>query len=531
MAVNDLLEQQAAFAAGFELGPPARQVMPGGLDQRGTLTKHRVAPLQLVHRVAKSLLERCAGPVAAGCGFDETSEGFVGGCHRGAATIGESAGFVGPHRGSLGLRFDAAQEPFEVGHARRLVGEPLPERRQRLVRPGGCLVAGGQIGLDPLVLHRRGIGPGVGVCQRRGGHPLPADDCLQFVRDTPDVDIELAVALTQQCDRRFRRGRGASVLRIAAVQCRELRFEVLVPFCEARDLRSRGRRCRLGRDESGGEIGQPSLDGADERVGRAQVGGGGRHAQQPQPIGHLPPPPGAGGLVFHGFQPCGDFTHDVGEPLTVLLGTLQPPERLGATNTESCDAGGLLEDGAAIPARGDEQRVDAALLDHAVGLRRRTRSGEQLADVAEARDGTVDEVFAFAAAVHPPGDLHVVGVERQLAGRIVEHERRLGGVERLARDRSGENHVGHVAAAQAADRLLAQHPLEGVDDVGFARTVRPDDDRDALGKLEAGPVGEALEAEQFERFEPGHEDSSVRLLREPDGAVSAVSLSRGTSRS
>ena len=36
----------------------------------------------------------------------------------GAATIGESAGFVGPHRGSLGLRFDAAQEPFEVGHAR-----------------------------------------------------------------------------------------------------------------------------------------------------------------------------------------------------------------------------------------------------------------------------------------------------------------------------------------------------------------------------------------------------------------------------
>ena len=118
VAVDDLLEQQAAFAAGFELGPPARQVMPGGLDQRGTLTKHRVAPLQLVHRVAKSLLERCNGPVAAGRGFDKTSEGFVGGCHRGAATIGESAGFVGPHRGSLGLRFDAAQEPFKVGHAR-----------------------------------------------------------------------------------------------------------------------------------------------------------------------------------------------------------------------------------------------------------------------------------------------------------------------------------------------------------------------------------------------------------------------------
>ena len=51
---------------------------------------------------------------------------------------------------------------------------------------------------------------------------------------------------------------------------------------------------------------------------------------------------------------------------------------------------------------------------------------------------------------------------------------------------------------EAAGRLLAEHPLDGVDDVRLAGAVRPHDDGDAVRELEPRPVREALEAEEFE---------------------------------
>ena len=92
----------------------------------------------------------------------------------------------------------------------------------------------------------------------------------------------------------------------------------------------------------------------------------------------------------------------------------------------------------------------------------------------------------------------------------------------LRRGRAVEDDVGHLLAAQALDALLAEHPLDGVDDVALARAVGPDDDGDAGRELEPRLVGKALEADKFERLEherfgwddlgaiPG--DSSPRLL-------------------
>ena len=67
--------------------------------------------------------------------------------------------------------------------------------------------------------------------------------------------------------------------------------------------------------------------------------------------------------------------------------------------------------------------------------------------------------------------------------------------------RAVEDDVGHLLAAQALDALLAEHPLDGVDDVRLARAVRPHHDRDPGRKLEPGLFGEALETDEFERFE------------------------------
>ena len=76
--------------------------------------------------------------------------------------------------------------------------------------------------------------------------------------------------------------------------------------------------------------------------------------------------------------------------------------------------------------------------------------------------------------------------------------------------RAVEDHVGHLAAAEALDALLAQHPLDGVDDVRLARAVRPHHHRDARRKLEPGAVGEALETDDFEGLEHGRGELQVR---------------------
>jgi hypothetical protein len=158
---------------------------------------------------------------------------------------------------------------------------------------------------------------------------------------------------------------------------------------------------------------------------------------------------------------------DVGEALAILLGALEPPQRLRAPGAESRDPGRFLEDRTAILAGGHEERVDTPLFDDAVGLGGRSGAAEQVADVAETADLPVDEILALAAAVDAAADLHLVRLDRQEAGAVVEDEERFGGVERLSGDGAGEDHVGHFAAAEAAHRLLAEDPLDGVDDVGL----------------------------------------------------------------
>src|SRR6267142_2177027 len=95
------------------------------------------------------------------------------------------------------------------------------------------------------------------------------------------------------------------------------------------------------------------------------------------------------------------------------------------------------------------------------------------------RAGWVDEILAFTAAIDAAGDMNFGGVDRQLLIDIVEDEGRLGGVHGLAAAGAGalEDHIGHVLAAETLGRLLAQDPLDPIDDVALARTVGADDDR------------------------------------------------------
>ena len=79
---------------------------------------------------------------------------------------------------------------------------------------------------------------------------------------------------------------------------------------------------------------------------------------------------------------------------------------------------------------------------------------------------------------------------------VVEDQGHLGEAQRLALVGPREDDVLHLLAAQAGGALLAEHPLDGVDDVALAAAVGSDDDGDAVPELELRLVGEALEAMQ-----------------------------------
>ncbi len=128
-------------------------------------------------------------------------------------------------------------------------------------------------------------------------------------------------------------------------------------------------------------------------------------------------------------------------------------------------------------------------------------------------DGLVQQVIRVAIAENAPGHAHFVPVDPEFLRAIGEGERDFGEAERLAGIGAAENNVGHFAAAQRFGGLLAQHPADGIEHVGFAATVRADDGGDAFVKFESGFIGKRLEAEKFERFEMHARAASCVALR------------------
>ena len=137
------------------------------------------------------------------------------------------------------------------------------------------------------------------------------------------------------------------------------------------------------------------------------------------------------------------------------------------------DAGGLLDEAAAVLGPGLQHRVELALADDDVHLAADAGVGQQLLDVEQPRDLlAVDLVLAGALAEHPPGDRHLGVVDRQRVVAVVDGQGDLGAAQRRAAGGAGEDDVFHLAAAQRLGALLAEHPGDGVDDVALARAVR-----------------------------------------------------------
>ena len=199
-------------------------------------------------------------------------------------------------------------------------------------------------------------------------------------------------------------------------------------------------------------------------------------------------------LLFQGADlqlQLGDLVADAQK---IVLGVGQTALGILLAVAEFGDAGGFLENFAAVGRFEGKDLVDAALADVGIALAAKTGVHEQLVDVLEAGKLLVDIVFALAGAEIAAGDHDLGGLDAKAGVGVVEDEGGLGVADGGALGGAAEDDVFHLRAAQGAGALLAEDPADGVGYIRFSAAVRPDDGGTVAAELQKRLVREGLEA-------------------------------------
>ncbi len=205
-------------------------------------------------------------------------------------------------------------------------------------------------------------------------------------------------------------------------------------------------------------------------------------------------PLGLPGLLLERLQVLVDLKEQVAYAVEVGVGALELAQRLFFAHPELADTRRLLKQVAARVVLVVEQVVDHLELDDGVAVRGNAGVHEQVGDVFEPTGDAVELVLAVARAVVAAGNgyLRVFGGQ-QVAG-VVEGERDLGQLGGLALLGAVEDDILHFVGAQGAGLLLAQHPADGINDVGLATTIGPDNAGDAAVEVDGNFIAKTLES-------------------------------------
>ena len=128
------------------------------------------------------------------------------------------------------------------------------------------------------------------------------------------------------------------------------------------------------------------------------------------------------GLTFQRVQLPTHFDDDVADPEQVLARRFKLAERLGLLLLVPHDAGGLLDELAAILRRGVQDLFDAALLNDRVPLASRSGIEEQASNILQPAGRLVDEILAVAVSIEPPRDHHLVIFAELIGQGVKSHE-------------------------------------------------------------------------------------------------------------
>ena len=214
-----------------------------------------------------------------------------------------------------------------------------------------------------------------------------------------------------------------------------------------------------------------------------------------------PGAPGDGGLPGQGAELTAQLLGEVGDAGEVGGHGLQLAKGALLALAVLEDAGGLLDEAAAVLRRGAQDGVELPLPDNDVHLAPEARVAEELLDVEEAAGAAVDAVLRPATAEQGARDGDLGVVDRQGAVGVVNGQGDLSAPEGRAGACAGEDDVGHGAAAQVLGALLPHDPGQGVDNIGLAGPVGADHGGDAGLQAEGGRRGEGLESLDRQRLE------------------------------
>jgi hypothetical protein len=193
------------------------------------------------------------------------------------------------------------------------------------------------------------------------------------------------------------------------------------------------------------------------------------------------------------------FADEVGDAQKILLGVFQFAERFFFCDLEFRDAGGFLENHPAVFRLAGKNLRDVALRHDAVARAADARAHEKLLDVLEPARRAVDEILAAAVAENPARERDLV-VSHLDARRAQVSSSTPPSVSDTSPMPIGLRPSVPLKITSAISpprkrlgRLLAEHPADGVGDIGFAAAVGADDGSDAGLKIQRGFVREGLE--------------------------------------
>ncbi len=203
------------------------------------------------------------------------------------------------------------------------------------------------------------------------------------------------------------------------------------------------------------------------------------------------------------------------EAQEIILRALETKLGFVPARVEPGDACGLFEDAAACLRFHGDDLADRAL-PHDGGRARAARGvGEQQLHIARPNLTAIDAIGRAFVTLDPAADLEDLGIIES-GGRgavgIVENEADLGHVASRPFAAAGEDHIVHICAAQSLRRILAHDPAHGIDKIGFAAAIRPDDPGQPGFDQEIGRLDEGLEAGEVK---PGEFHGAALMLRNP----------------
>ena len=213
-------------------------------------------------------------------------------------------------------------------------------------------------------------------------------------------------------------------------------------------------------------------------------------------------------LFFQALRACIHVAQYRRQPVEVRLGGAQFLLGVLAADVQARNPRRLFEHHAPFLWLGRDDRSDTALADERRAVRTGGGIGKNQRNILGAHIAAIGPIGTARAAFYPADYLQlliiIIGDDaRDVFVRVVFGKQRdLGEIARWPLRGPGEDHIFHPAAAHRLGRILAHHPSQRLEQIGFAAAIGTDDAGQPGLDMQLGRLDEAFKACQFEPFDP-----------------------------